>query len=137
MSIQPEQNDIYPSLADGLRDQGIPSDNHEMIRRFCEAIGIETYLRRPNHIKAVRRNGGPELRIHWGWTRGFTSAEEIHASAGDHAIAHPSSELWYVEHPVNRLPDSPNAGSGSARPGYGTCLNCFMERAADGSCNCG
>ena len=101
----------YESLSDALRDQQIPLDNHATIRAFCGSIGISRYLRLADSIKAVRRDGGPALEIHWGRTRGFV-LETARGCLG----AVKSGDLWYVAHPENRLPEfSRGSRSGLAK----------------------
>lgn len=97
------------SLLSALAKTRIPAGNHEFIRQFTTAIGIAEYraIARPDqpYVIATRRNGRPDLHIYYGYTNGFTSAEEVAQAAGEGAVCRPSSRkgTWNVEHPINQV----------------------------------
>jgi exodeoxyribonuclease-3 len=97
------------SLISALTKARIPPSNHAFIRQFTTAIGIVEFqaLVRPDKpfVRATRRDGLPDLHIHYGYTNGFTSEEEIIRSAGTGAERAPSSRkgTWYVAHPTNQV----------------------------------
>lgn len=132
---------VFPSLQRALIDFGIPTENHALVTRMCEAIAISRFEEYSNHIRAIRSDGrGNDLHIHWGWTDGFTSeAEALMATQG--RAPHVQSDMrgqgfYYVEHPVNRLHDG-GAGTKSTQRDYGTCPRCFLSLPAVGACdNC-
>ena len=129
----------YASLAEALREHGIPLENHVFIRTFTDAVGIDAYYGTTSYIKAIRSGTGPDLNIAYGWSNGFISQEEARAVAGPHAQAWPSSrgtEQWGVSHPVHRGHDSSGRGTTAHDRDYGTCLRCFTRRAANGTCLC-
>lgn len=128
----------YGSLSEALRDRRIPVENHTLIGRLTDAIGIAAYFERGAYIRADRRDGGPSLTINSGWTNGFVSEDEIVAAAGD-VERWPSSRgtgQWGVTHPVHG-PGGGGAGVGKhEKRSYGTCDKCFMEFSAQGTCQC-
>lgn len=132
-------NRIFRSLADALAAHRIPDENHALIRRLCEHVGIERFEDRTGYIKAVRGDGGPALQINYGWTNGFRSEIEVRTAVGDDASYWESgrgTELWGVTHPVNNIG---HGGGGPAKDvaDHGTCPNCFLELPATGICdNC-
>lgn len=130
---------IFTSLRDALAAYRIPEENHTLIRRFCEHLGIVDYEERAGYIKAVRPDSGPALQINFGWTNGFRSEEEAHAAAGADAKVWPSDRatgLWGVTHPLNAIGHG-GGGPEKAAPDYGTCPNCFLTLPATGACdNC-
>lgn len=107
----------------------IATENYAFIRDMTDAVGIETFVAvdrsdKP-YVRAVRRDGLPDLHIHWGFTNGFASEDDAVLAAGMGATRKPSSRkgTWYVEHPVTRV----HAGSERSRS---------VRREAD-RCPCG
>ena len=60
--------------------------NHEFIRQITNAIGIAEYrtVENPSKtcIRAKRRDGRPDLFIHYGFTNGFSEEELIRIAGG-------------------------------------------------------
>ena len=129
----------YDSLADALRDWKTPLENHALITRFTDAIGIDAVYARSGYIKAVRRSGGPDLRIAPGWTNGFLDEAEVVQAAGD--IDRWASEgrpgVWGITHPVHGHANPGNRGGTPKREGN-TCPQCGDVMPLTGVCDyCG
>lgn len=126
------------SLLAALAKARIPAENHEFIRLFTNAIGIEQIRADVSSDKprvvAQRRDGQPELHIYYGYTTGFRSAEEVTRTAGEGAVCRPSSRkgTWYVEHPVNQVRPGGERARNVRREG-GFC-SCGMQLSLTGSC---
>lgn len=130
----------FRSLADALRAFQIPDENHALIKRFCEYIGIERYENCGTHIKAVRVADGPTLNIAYGWTNGFRSEDEVRQAVGDYAEHWPSgrakkSGLWGVSHPINRIGHGGGGAQGRGLTDFGTCEIHFLKLPASGICD--
>ena len=97
------------SLIAALNDAGIKSDNHVFVRRLMGAVGIAAYepkkQKTESYVIATRRDGLADLRIYFGYTTGFTTAEEAAQLAREFGVeTGPSGKLrgrWFVGHPVN------------------------------------
>ena len=106
MSTSAESSD---SLLAAMSKVRIPVENHGFIRRFINAIGIAGIRAVDDsskpHVVAKRRDGLPDLQIHYGFTNGFTSEQEIIDAAGSATVRRPSSRkgTWYVEHPTSKV----------------------------------
>ena len=131
--------DDFSSLHGALSKAEIPAENHEFIRGLTSAVGITDYRvveAGKTYIKATRREGGPDLHIHSGYTNGFTSEEEAVGIAGS-AVRGASSRkgTWYVEHPVTKVrPGSPRSASVRRE---GAFCDCGMQLSLTGICsNC-
>lgn len=126
------------SLFGALSKARIPVENHEFIRRFTSAIGIVEFraVERADqpYVVAMRRDRFPDLWIHYGYTNGFTSEEEILRVAGSGVGRAVSSRkgTWYVEHPVTGVrPGSER--SYDVRRSAGFC-GCGMQLSVTGVC---
>lgn len=126
----------YASLNQAFEGHRIPIENRELIRRAVALVGVERYTGTASYIKAHRKDGGPILRISYGYTTGFTSAEEA-ASLGDDVEPWRSSRtsLWGVGHPVNKT-SSRAGGQKHIRRDYGVCPECFEHYHPNGTCGC-
>lgn len=131
----------YASLQAGLNDQGIPVGNEAFIRHITEVIGISHYEGTSTYVNAIRTDGGPFLRIAYGFTNGFVSREEAELAAGsatNGAEVWPSRArkgLWGVTHPIHGT----SGGGGKRKPGerdYGYCVECNTAITAAGTCLC-
>lgn len=116
-----------------------PVDNDAFIRRFTDHIGIDYFEVTSTYVRAVRRDGGDDLRVYRSGTNGFASEAEVIAACGD-ASRGPSERtgLWRVDHP-NQAPERGPATSASGRRTHGehgVCLECFTERSVTGACGC-
>ena len=132
--------DEFSSLHGALSKARIPTENHEFIRRFTNAIGIAAYrvVEASNtYIRATRRDGGPDLHIHYGYTNGFASEEEIVGTAGEAAQRKASSRkgTWYVAHPETKVYDGSGRSASVRREGV--FCGCGMQLSLTGVCsNC-
>lgn len=136
----PEDRTEYASLGEALRAHRVPLENHRLIERLTGAIGIASYYVTSGYIGAERAHGGPALHIASGYTNGFLSEAELLAAVGDYAGDHwPSGRgtaQWGVTHPRSGVG---GGGGGDARHNardYGTCPECTMLIAANGTCGC-
>ncbi|MCA4725798.1 hypothetical protein [Mycolicibacterium fortuitum] len=127
------------SLAAALSAAGIPSANHDFIRMFTDAVGIDRYryvdqAGKP-YVVATRRDGLRDLYIYYGATNGFYSEDEVIRLAGDEADRRPSGSrkgTWCVEHPVNNSrPPGPQARNVRRE---GALCECGMQRSLTGVC---
>jgi hypothetical protein len=131
--------DEFSSLRGALSKAQIPAANHEFIRRFTSAVGITDYSvveAGKTYIRATRREGGPDLHIHRGYTTGFTSEEEAVGVAGG-AVRGASSRkgTWYVEHPVTKV--RPGSTRSASVRREGAFCDCGMQLSLTGICsNC-
>ena len=125
------------SLTESLAKSKIPVENHGFIRGFTDAIGIAGYYHRGDYIEAVRRAGGPNLYIHYGYTNGFISEAEVVRAAGNaDREASARAGTWVVWHPINKKHAS-SARSADTRREPGLCPGCHMQLPATGQCdNC-
>ena len=112
----------YPTLTAALTERMIPLENHALITRAADGIGIALYLETSTYIRAVRREGGPDIRIAWGWTNGFRSEDEILTLVGDVQRWRSGRKgLWGVTHPVNRAWSGEGASSRHVQREYAIC----------------
>lgn len=126
------------SLVAALTKTRIPVSNHDFIRRFTAAVGIDSFRAveradRP-YVIAKRRNNLPDLHIYYGYTTGFTSEDEIVRVAGADAGRAPSSRTgtWYVKHPTNQVRPSGRRVR-HTRQEAGFCA-CGMQLSLTGAC---
>lgn len=87
---------------------GIPLENRDFIRKFVVAIGVSgcEIVRSKSYIKALRIDGGEDLRIASGWSNGFVDEAEALAATGGSQPVQPDAKrrgTWYVDHPLNWL----------------------------------
>lgn len=129
-------NDGYSdSLISAMNKVGIPIDNHQFITRFTSTIGIAEYhsveVSTP-YVRAVRRDGLPDLRIYPGYTTGFASEDEIIHVAGG-GIGHSKEGVPYLMHPTNRVRPPGGERSKDVRREANRCA-CGMELSLTGVC---
>jgi hypothetical protein len=92
-------------MASALSKARIPSANHAFIRKLTDAVGIAGYRvveASEMYIAAERRDGLRELRIHSGYTIGFTTEEEarrVGAGADTIRKSYKLKSTWLVSHP--------------------------------------
>ena len=128
------------SLTGALAKAQIPAENHEYIRRFTTAVGIDDYRvveSGKTHIRAKRRDGGPDLFIYYGYTNGFTSEEDVVRAVGPGCERKPSSRkgTWYVTHPVDQVATRSPRSRDVRREG--NFCTCGMQKSLTGVCaNC-
>jgi hypothetical protein len=129
----------FSSLHGALSKAQIPAENHEFIRSVTIAVGIADYRvveASKAYIRATRREGGPDLHIHSGYTNGFTSEDEAVGVAGS-AVRGASSRkgTWYVEHPVTKV--RPGSARSTSVRREGAFCDCGMQLSLTGVCsNC-
>ena len=93
------------SLTSALSKARIPTANHAFIRKLTDAVGIAGYrvVEAPEtYISATRRDGLRDLRIHSGYTIGFTTEEEarrVGAGADTIRKSYKLKSTWLVSHP--------------------------------------
>jgi len=128
------------SLISALTKARIPVANHQFIGRFAAAANIAGYhlVERSDkpYVIARRSDGLPDLHIHYGYTTGFTSEDDVVQCAGTEAKRGPSSSrktTWYVAHPVNRVRPDGATSRHTGRPSAGIC-SCGMELPVTGVC---
>ncbi len=124
-------------LADALRRKGTTIANTAFITQLMSRIDVDAYFERSSYIRVVRRSGGPDLHIAFGFTNGFRTREELVEAAGDRDIW-PSKRIagtWGVTHPDNKMHSA--HGSRMNRTGRdGTaCPICGMVMPLSGVCD--
>ena len=85
---------------------GFPPENRAFAERVAAEIGVSGYRFRPGsdrYIAAARRDGKGELRIHSGYTAGFTEAEARRLGAGADMVRPSTTQgvTWLVSHPTH------------------------------------
>lgn len=128
----------YASLEEAFRERWTPSVNRQLVRRIVERIPIRAYFERGSYIKAVRSDGGPDLRFWYGFTNGFTSeAEAIDASGGQEPWASPGRRgLYGINHPVRGSgSDGGPSRGGTPKKNAAICPNCGDQLALSGECS--
>ena len=125
------------SLLAALSKAKIPSENHAFITQFTSVIGITGYTAVDGsnpYVRAVRRDGLPDLYINWGFTNGFVSEDEIVRAAGRGVERKQSSRkgTWYVAHPLTRV-HAGSPRSQDVRREASRC-RCGMELSLTGVC---
>ena len=128
-------DDRSDSLTSAMMKVGIPSANHRFISRFTAAIGITAFYAvdaSTPYVRAVRRDGAPDLRIYWGYTTGFVSEAEILRVAGG-GIGHSKKGVPYVTHPTNQVRPPGGERSKDVRRNATRC-ECGMELSLTGVC---
>ncbi|KUI22286.1 hypothetical protein [Mycobacterium sp. GA-2829] len=127
------------SLLAALTKARIPAENHVFIRRMVDAVGVCEYravARADNpYVIARRTDGSADLHIHYGYTNGFRSEDEINRFIGGSAGRAPSSRkgTWYVEHPTNRVRPAGSERLRDTRREAGFC-GCGMLLSLTGAC---
>lgn len=135
---RPKGERRYPSLQDAFRDKRTSVANQRFISRLVTGIDVEGCYRYSDHIRILRRDGGPWLEVHHGGTNGFRSPEEV-TDAVPGAVVTPSTArrgTWRVGHP-DRAPE--REASGFARRARRSdpvpCPECGDVRSVSGVCN--
>ncbi|MFE6995635.1 hypothetical protein ACFVAE_06730 [Microbacterium sp. NPDC057659] len=147
----------YRNLAEALRAQRIPEENHAFIAQIVDAVGISSFIDRGRYIEAIRRGPGAALHIGRTYTNGFTEDEIVVVGSAAQRLQ-PSEgrpPYFYVMHPsefVQAAPAKPKRTttprtSAPAAPkapkvtpkeerDYGVCDVCFMVKTPSGGCGC-
>lgn len=129
-------NREFASLDDALRAKNQTIANTAFLRRALGPIAATAYYDR-GYIKIVRAEGGPDVRIHRGYTNGLTEQEAAALSNENHVWVSKRTGTWGVDHP-----DHGRGGGGStpARPirRGERCASCGDEMPLNGICDwCG
>jgi hypothetical protein len=129
----------YESIDRAFQDFRTPFENRAFVQRIVEAIPISDYFRTTGYIRAVRADGGPDLRIYAGGTGGFVSEDEILEKIGDvHRWRSERNQgtLWGVTHPIHGTnPEETALGGGTPKRSGGICPSCFGgELSLSGEC---
>lgn len=108
--------------------------NRKFVRRLFKDIPIREIVQTSGYLKVARRDGSRDLRIHHGYTTGFTSREEV-TDMGLNAPVWACDRGWGVNHPVHGPPRSGGRGSTTVRSPE-VCQKCGMTFALNGACQC-
>ncbi|OBG06223.1 hypothetical protein [Mycolicibacter sinensis] len=137
MTTTDDQSD---SLLGALSKARIPVENHGFIERLTMAVGIAEYqavvsVDKP-YVRARRQDGLPDLRIHYGYTTGFVSEDEVVRVAGSGADRGPSSRkgTWYVAHPTNQVRHGSDRARDIRREAARLCTTCYVQLPLTGIC---
>ncbi|CAJ1581853.1 hypothetical protein [[Mycobacterium] wendilense] len=130
-------DEVADSLYSALSRTRIPAENHEFIRQITAAVGVVEFRAmavdsdKP-YVRATRRDGLPALHIHYGFTNGFVSEDEIVRVAGNGVPREQSSRkgTWYVTHPTTRVGPR-NDRARDVRRNAEFC-GCGMQRSVSG-----
>ncbi len=144
----------YRSLAEALRGQRIPPENHDFIAAIVDAVGVTSFIDRGRYIEALRRDDGAPLHIGRTYTNGFTEDERIVVGSATlrlqpsegrppfFFVGHPSEYPAAVAVRARRAAGSRAVATAPPRApklverDYGVCDVCFMVRNASGACGC-
>jgi hypothetical protein len=128
----------FCSWAQASKHFVVPRENRDFIAHICERIGVERFvpIASDGYLKAIRRDGRADLRIHPGYTNGFLSQEEARSVTGSDANVWESARkgLWGVSHPVNQIGQGSGVRSKKERD-YGLCPH-NLALPASGVCEC-
>lgn len=117
-----------------------PPENRSFVKSFTTELGITTFEFVPadyRYIRAVRRDGAGELRIHWGCTTGFTEDEARHFGSGSDEVRPATTQgvTWLVAHPVHKDVSLRGPRAGSNKPEPKRCPRCSIyELSVTGRC---
>lgn len=128
----------WDTLAQAFQAHHFPSENLPLVQQLVDHVGVSHYedIESRGYIKAIRRDRGKALHIHFGYTGGLASESEIFDSVGD--VDRGSwfdGREWWIAHPVNKLRDGTGTGSRSAEREADFCPSCFMQLPASGICD--
>jgi hypothetical protein len=128
----------YSSLEDALDSYGIPLETRDFVREIVGKIGISDFFETTKCIKAIRKDGGPDMHIASGWSNGFISEAEILSIFPNHQDRWADDErarVWGVGHPLTCTGRAGGDPAGKHRD-YGTCPKCSMQFYSNGTCGC-
>lgn len=131
----PKSPSEYASLDAAFAHQRTPLANQALVRRLLAGVEVKQYLDGKSHIKVTRVSGGPAIQVHFGYSNGFISEDEIIRNAGD-VDRWPSGRgtgMWGVSHPENRLRSGAGKRERRNRE-HGTCPDCGLQLPASGTC---
>lgn len=117
-----------------------PPANRDFVEGFCARVGVSGYRfvsGSNRYIAAARRDGMGELRIHFGYTTGFTEAEAEQLGAGADDMRSSSSQrgTWFFTHPVHGDTSLRGANAGTRPRETSRCPECnSYELSLTGEC---
>lgn len=136
------------STADGSPDSftsawsqaKFPPENRAFVEDLCATIGISGYRFVPGsnrYIAATRRDRTGELRVHSGYTTGFTETEAKRLGAGADDIRASTSQrgTWFFTHPVHGDTSLRGGNAATKRRESRRCPQCgIYELSLSGQC---
>lgn len=127
----------YLGLADALRQKGATIANTAFITSLMTRIDADAYFERSSYIRAVRRSGGPDLHIAFGFTNGFRTREEIVEAVGECDIwsSKRIAGTWGVTHPDNKMHGAHGARKNQGGREATACTVCGMLMPLSGVCD--
>lgn len=134
-------NGRWETLSQAFAAHRFPIENLALVQQLVDSIGIDHYegIQSGSYIKGIRTGKGRNLHIHYGYTGGMDSEDEILDSVGD--IERDSwfeGREWWITHPVNRARGGGGSRNQSTEREVSFCPNCFMQLPASGVCDeCG
>jgi hypothetical protein len=130
------EGSAYSSLEAAFVHQKTPLENQAFVRQLLSGVSVDAFFDRGSYIKATRADGGPAVQIHYGYSNGFRSEEEITRSIGDvdRWRSGRATNLWGVSHPENKIRSSSGGGHAEKRE-WGYCTTCGLKLPASGLCD--
>lgn len=131
-----DDGSAYASLEAAFVHQRTPLENQAFIRRLLAGLDIIAFYDRGSYIRADRARGGYAIQIHYGYSNGFRSEDEITAGVGDvdRWRSARGTALWGVTHPEHKL-RSGGGGAKVERREWGFCPTCGLKLPATGLCD--
>lgn len=121
-------------LREALQAARIPFTNQVFLEPLLDWDDIAYCELRSGYIKVNRKSGKQPLRIHSGYTVGFSSEEEITQLFGD-AERWPNKGNWGLTHPENQLREGNETRKSRNARDQKVCPTCFMVLSLSGVCN--
>lgn len=133
-----DSDDDSPNLVplnEALREKNFPLENLTFLKNLqysVDSLGCEIL---DTYIKVLRPDGLPTLDIHYGFTTGFQSPEEIVSIFGDvdYWESKRLAGTWGVSHPVNRIRESGGTHSSAGKEQV-PCPQCGMLMSSAQNC---
>jgi hypothetical protein len=129
----------WETLSQAFAAYRYPLENRSLVQRLVDAIGIDHYegIASRSYIRAIRRGAGRLVHIHFGYTGGLGSEEEILDAVGDvDRGSWSDGREWWIVHPLNKLRGANGAGATSrSLSDYGQCPIHFLALPATGRCD--
>ncbi|KQO98511.1 hypothetical protein ASF30_10645 [Leifsonia sp. Leaf264] len=130
----------YGTLQEAFQQHRRSFANQQFLAPIAEKFDAAGYSGRSAYIKVSRRDGGPALEIHAGYTNGFASEDEIVRIFGDVERWHSGrgTGLWGVTHPDHGSPRNGTGRSTKDKRYGGECPTCGAVLPLSGTCDfCG
>lgn len=138
MVTEPKTVRVFDTFDEALRVQQLPFENYRMMHRIVEHIPMARFEEyRSGGVRAVRLDGGHDLKFVSGYVTGFQSKEEGEAASG--TTCHPNSKTgvnWMVWLPLNGGRDG-GGGTNTQRNRRepSNCPSCGNQMPATGVCD--